>query len=211
MPDIRVLIADDHPVVSKGVRDILNASVGISVIGEASSGAQSLEMIADLQPDVLLLDMQLPDMSGIEVINKIVAAGYSTRVLGLSSFDDREYITELLGMGAAGYLTKDEAPDYIVDAVRGVARGEKGWVSRGVAARLAQMMQADREVGADLTERELQVLRLVVDGKTNAEISLNLGISTKTVEKHLGSIYRKMDVSSRVDAAVQAVRKQILE
>lgn len=210
MPDIRVLIADDHPVVSKGIRDILNASVGISVIAEAPSGSEALEKIAELQPDVILLDMELRDMSGIEVIEKIVEAEYPTRVLGLSSYNDREYITQLLGLGASGYLTKDEAPNFIVEAVRGVARGEKGWVSRGVAAQLAQIVQDEKEGGTALTEREMQVLRHVVDGETNAEISLNLGISTKTVEKHLGSIYRKMGVVSRVDAAVQAVRKHIL-
>jgi DNA-binding NarL/FixJ family response regulator len=210
MSDIRVLVVEDHPVVSKGLRDILNTSIGITVVGEANSGAQSLKMIEALEPDIVLLDMELPDMNGVAVLTRISEAGFDVSILGLSSYDDREYISQLLGLGAAGYLTKDEATDFIVEAVRGVARGESGWVSRGVAVRLTQIMQAKKEGKRDLTQRELQVLRLVVDGRTNAEISLNLEISKKTVEKHLGSIYRKLEVKSRVEAAVQAVRQNLL-
>lgn len=210
MTDIRVLIADDHPIVCKGIRDLLNAAVGIKVIGIANSGRQALEMIQESAPDVLLLDMEMPDLSGVEVVKQITAQSIPVRVLGLSSYDDREYISQLLGLGAAGYLIKDEVPDTIVEAVRGVARGETGWVSRKVAARLSQILANDPGSGKDLTPRELDVLRLVVDGKTNAEIGMGLGISEKTVEKHLDSIFRKLGVVSRVEAAVMAVRENML-
>lgn len=210
MTDIRVLIADDHPIVCKGIRDLLNAAVGIKVIGIANSGRQALEMIQESAPDVLLLDMEMPDLSGVEVVKQITAQSVPVRVLGLSSYDDREYISQLLGLGAAGYLIKDEVPDTIVEAVRGVARGETGWVSRKVAARLSQILVNDPGSGKDLTPRELDVLRLVVDGKTNAEIGMGLGISEKTVEKHLDSIFRKLGVVSRVEAAVMAVRENML-
>ncbi|HLA97487.1 MAG TPA: response regulator transcription factor [Anaerolineales bacterium] len=207
MADIRVLIADDHPIVCKGIRNLLDPAVGIKVVGEASSGAQTLQMIEDLKPDVVLLDMELPDMNGVEVLEKISESDYTGKILGLSSYDDREYISQLLALGASGYLIKDEVPDTIVEAVRGVARGEKGWVSRRVAAKLSQMLQDEETGSKNLTSREMDVLHLVVDGKTNAEIAISLGISAKTVEKHLDSIYRKMGVASRVEAAVMAVRE----
>lgn len=210
MPDIRVLIADDHPVVRKGIREILDSAMGITVIGEANGGLQALSMVEELSPDVLLLDMELKDLSGVDVVVKISERGLTTRVLGLSSYDDREYVSQLLSMGASGYLIKDEVPDTIIEAIRGVARGEKGWVSRSVAAKLTQMLQEEKGGGDDLSPRELDVLRLVVDGKTNAEIGSVLGISAKTVEKHLDSIYRKMNVVSRVEAAVIAVRENYI-
>jgi DNA-binding NarL/FixJ family response regulator len=210
MSDIRVLIVDDHPVVRTGIRNMLDPAVGISVVGEASTGSEALQMIESLQPQVVLLDMKLPDMSGIEVIKQIYETKSKSRVLGLSSYDDREFISQLLNYGASGYLLKEEVPEYIIDAVRGVAHGEAGWVSRKVAALLSQIILKDKEDGTDLTARELEVLRLVVDGKTNDQIGVSLGISVKTVENHLHAIFRKMGVVSRVEAAVMAVRESLL-
>jgi DNA-binding NarL/FixJ family response regulator len=210
MSDIRVLIVDDHPVVRTGIRNMLEPAVGISVVGEASTGSEALQMIESLQPNVVLLDMKLPDMSGIEVIKQIYETKSKSRVLGLSSYDDREFISQLLNYGASGYLLKEEVPEYIIDAVRGVAHGEAGWVSRKVAALLSQIFLKNKEDGTDLTARELEVLRLVVDGKTNDQIGVSLGISVKTVENHLHAIFRKMGVISRVEAAVMAVRESLL-
>jgi two-component system NarL family response regulator len=210
MSDIRVLIVDDHPVVRTGIRNMLDPAVGISVVGEASTGSEALKMIESLQPAVVLLDMKLPDMSGIEVIKQIYEKKSTSRVLGLSSYDDREFISQLLNYGASGYLLKEEVPEYIIEAVRGVAHGEAGWVSRKVAAMLSQIFLKDKEGGTDLTTRELEVLRLVVDGKTNDQIGVSLGISVKTVENHLHAIFRKMGVISRVEAAVMAVRESLL-
>lgn len=210
MTDIRVLIVDDHPVVRQGIRKILESAMGISVVGEASTGAEALEMTLTQKPDVMLLDMRLPDMSGVEVIRHIYAGATGPHILGLSSYDDREFISELLNNGASGYLLKDEVPEYIVDAVRGVANGERGWLSRKVAAMLSQMLFNEEPGRAALTPRELKVLSLVVEGKTNEQIGLALGISVKTVENHLHSIFRKMDVVSRVEAAVVAVRENLV-
>ena len=210
MSDIRVLIVDDHPVVRTGIRNMLDPAIGISVVGEASTGSEALQMIESLQPQVVLLDMKLPDMSGIDVIKQIYETKSKSRVLGLSSYDDREFISQLLNYGASGYLLKEEVPEYIIDAVRGVAHGEAGWVSRKVAALLSQIFLRDKEDGTDLTARELEVLRLVVDGKTNDQIGVSLGISVKTVENHLHAIFRKMGVVSRVEAAVMAVRESLL-
>jgi DNA-binding NarL/FixJ family response regulator len=125
MTDIHVLIADDHPIVCKGIRILLDAAMGIEVVGETVNGQQALAMVESLPPDVLLLDMQLPDMSGVEVLRKLMEKPSSVRVLSLSSHDDHAYISQMLPLGSSGYLIKDEAPKLIVDAVRGVAGGEK--------------------------------------------------------------------------------------
>lgn len=210
MPDIRVLIADDHPIVCKGIRNLLEPAVGITVVGEAHSGAETLQLTRSLSPDLLLLDVELTDMSGIDVIKQLNEDEIDVRILGLSSYDDREFISQLLALGASGYLLKDEIPEQIIEAVRGVARGETGWVSRKVAAKLSQILQRDQDGAADLTRRELDVLRLVVEAKTNGEIGVTLGISEKTVEKHLDTIFRKLGVTSRVEAAVLAVRSDLI-
>jgi two-component system, NarL family, response regulator DegU len=210
MSSIQVLIVDDHPVVCQGIRNLLEGTMGIKVVGEAHSGAQALAMIQSQKPDVVLLDMRLPDMTGVEVIKKAHEGGSNARILGLSSYNDREFISELLNNGASGYLLKEEVPDYIVEAVRGVANGEHGWLSRKVAALLSQMLLKEEQGNTDLTPRELKVLSLVVEGKTNDQIGMTLGISVKTVENHLHSIFRKMDVVSRVEAAVMAVRENLV-
>ncbi len=210
MSDIKVLIADDHPIVCKGIRNLLEPAADITVIGEAHSGAEALQMIRSMRPELVLLDVELTDMSGIDVIRQLNEDKVSVKVLGLSSYDDREFISQLLALGASGYLLKDEIPEQIIEAIRGVARGETGWVSRKVAAKLSQILQKDQDGVADLTRRELDVLRLVVEAKTNGEIGVMLGISEKTVEKHLDTIFRKLGVASRVEAAVLAVRTDLI-
>jgi DNA-binding NarL/FixJ family response regulator len=210
MTDIRVLLVDDHPIVREGIRNLLTTAIGIELIGETGSGQEALNMAANLAPDVMILDMELNDIKGMEVAHRLVEADSKVRILALSSYDDSEYISAMLSLGANGYLIKEEAPQYIVEAIRGVARGEKGWVSRRVAAKLGQILQGENKPGYGLTDREFQVLRLVVDGKTNGEVAFSLGISEKTVEKHLDSIFTKLNVSSRVEAAVMAVRQNLV-
>lgn len=210
MSDIRVLIVDDHPIVCSGIRKILEPRVGIEVIGEAHTGREALKRIEESQPDVVLLDMKLPDISGVEIIKRIYGSGSNTRVLGLSSYNDREFISQLLNYGASGYLLKEEVPELIVDAVRGVGQGEHGWVSRKVAAMLSEVFSRDNETEFKLTPRELEILRLVVDGKTNDQIAAQLELSVKTIENNLHTIYQKMDVISRVEAAVRAVRDSLV-
>ena len=211
MSNIAVLIVDDHPIICKGIHDLLEPAVGISVVGEAHTGAEALRMIEDLKPDVVLLDMKLPDISGVEIIKRAAKLGTNARILGLSSYNDREFISQLLTYGASGYLLKDELPEQIIEAIRGVAHGEVGWVSRKVAAMLSQILLKEQEGNTDLTSRELEVLNLVVEGKTNNQIGIALDISVKTVEKHLHAIFRKMGVVSRVEAAILAVQESIVK
>jgi DNA-binding NarL/FixJ family response regulator len=207
---IRVVLADDHPVVRSGIRNLLEKASGIEVVGEASDGKEALEMAVEMQPDILLLDMEMPKIKGVEVAKKLNETGSPVRILVLSAYDDKQYILELLANGAAGYLTKEEAPEAIVEAVRGVARGEQGWVSRRVGDHIARWMNVAEPKKLRLTSREAEVLRLVVSGKTNQEIGLALEISEKTVEKHLEGVFTKLGVTSRVEAAVQAVREGLV-
>lgn len=207
MSEITVLLADDHPIVRRGIRNMIDGAVGIKVIGEASRGAEVLELVDQLSPNVTLLDMELPDMTGNDVILALKEKQAATIILALSAFLDKEFITQSLVNGAAGYLVKEEVPENIIEAIRGVARGERGWVSRQVAAHLSTWMQEQSEQEKKLTPRETEVLNGVVNGKTNQEISFGLGISEKTVEKYLDRIYTKLGVASRVEAAVLAVRE----
>ena len=210
MSEIHVLIADDHPIVCTGIRKMLDPVLGMKVVGEAHTGQETLKMIEKLKPHVVLLDMELPGINGVEVIKQLKEKGSNTHVLGLSAYDDREFIFQIISLGASGYLLKDEEPAKIIEAVRGAARGETGWISQRVAEKLTQVLQRNKDGGNDLTPREMDVLRHVVEGKTNGEIGVALGISEKTVEKHLESIFRKMGVASRVEAAVAAVRESMI-
>ncbi len=209
MTSIRVVIADDHPVMRDGIHNLLTKAIDIEVVGVAGDGVEALRLVEELDPDVLLLDMELPGLKGVEVAQRLQASGAAVRILALSAYDDQEYIRGLLASGAAGYLLKEEIPETIVEAIRGVARGERGWVSRQVAAQMATWTQKETTSTA-LTKREMDVLRLVVEGKTNQEIALALGISDKTVEKHLEGVFAKLGVASRVEAAVHAVREGLV-
>ncbi len=207
---IRVILADDHPVARAGIRKFLEKEPDIQVVGEASNGDEAIQMVKELSPDVLLLDMEMPGMKGVEVARDLKEEHLGVRILALSTYDNKQYILGLLSNGASGYLIKEEVPETIIDAVRGVARGEQGWVSRRIAANLTHWMQFDSNEGASLTEREVEVLRQLVSGKTNQEIAVVLGISYKTVEKHIDSIYAKLGVASRVEAAVTAVQNKLV-
>jgi DNA-binding NarL/FixJ family response regulator len=206
MSPIRVVLADDHPVVRNGIRHLLEKVIDIEVLGEASTGGEALSLVQEMKPDILLLDMEMPDLNGREVAAKLQQMGSPVKVLALSAYDDPVYIRELLESGAVGYLVKEEAPETIVEAVRGVAHGEQGWVSRRIAAQMVSWVRGDEAERSQLTPREVDVLRLVVDGNTNQSIANSLGISEKTVEKYMDAIFTKLNVSSRVEAAVYAVR-----
>lgn len=208
--EIRVILADDHPVVRTGIRTLLQQADDIVVVAETGNGSEVFALVNKLTPDVLLLDMEMPGLSGVEVAMKLKVEGAPVRVLALSAYDDEDYIRNLLRHGAAGYLTKEEATEIIIDAVRGVARGEEGWFSRRAIAQLSALTRSDHSPAKELSNRELDVLRLVAAGKTNIEIGHALGISEKTVEKHIGALFNKLQVSSRTEAAVLAVQQGLV-
>lgn len=209
--EIRVILADDHPVVRTGIRTLLQQADDIVVVAETGNGNEVFKLVEQLAPDVLLLDMEMPGLSGVEVAMRLKELSAPVRVLALSAYDDEEYIRNLLVHGAAGYLTKEEAIESIIDAVRGVARGEQGWFSRRAIAQLSALTRHDNtSSNKELSNRERDVLRLVATGKTNLEIGHILGISEKTVEKHVGAVFNKLQVSSRVEAAVLAVQQGLV-
>jgi len=209
---IRVLLADDHPVVRGGIRNMLEQADDIRVVGEAESGAAALEMVEELDPDVLMLDMEMPEVPGLEVARVLADQEARVRIIALSAYDDDEYIFGLLDTGASGYLTKDEAPYIIVEAVRGVANGEEGWISRRVADKMVRRRRRSLErQSAELSPRELEVLTHVGRGETNPEIAEKLFISEGTVKNHVSHIYEKLGIRTRAEAVAWAWEHGMME
>jgi len=204
MPDpIRVVLADDHPALRFGLRVLLDRESDISVVGEANDGPMALEMSKSLVPDVLVLDCQLPEMSGAAVAGELASQGIPTHVVALSAYDDDRYIAGMSHAGATGYLLKNEAPSRIVSAVRSVVAGTPLWTLDQLA-RAARWEAEIVRVRDGLTDREREVLRLVTEGLSNKEIAQRLVVTVRTVDFHVSNILRKLDAVSRVEAAVWA-------
>jgi two-component system response regulator DegU len=195
---IRVVLADDHARVRKGIRNLLERPADILVVGEASNGPQALKLVQDLNPDVLLLDVEMPGMNGNQVAAELRMMGSQVRILVLSAYDDKQYIMGMLESGVAGYLTKEEVPDILISAVRGIAHGKKGWVSQRVASQIASWSKRKGE-RATLTKRELAVLQLISDQSTDQEIAEKLGIREEIVEKHIKHLCTKLQATSRIE------------
>ena len=198
---IRVLLADDHPVVRSGIRAELDGADGIEVVGEASSGGEALRLVEELRPDVLVSDVVMPGMDGVEATRILRESFPDLRILGLSAYDDNEYVFGLLSAGAMGYVLKEEALDTIVEAIRAASRGET-WLSKRVQEKVVRRAIGKEE--APLTERELEVLRLMAKGWSNRQIAKQLFISEGTVKNHVTNIYAKLGVHSRAEAVAWA-------
>ena len=208
---IRAILADDHAVVRKGIREFLEASGDIAVVAEATDGEQALALVAKHQPDVAVLDIQMPVMTGIEATRRIKAAYPGVGVLVLTAYDDDPYIFALLQAGANGYVLKTAESEQIVGAVRAVHYGEAA-LDPAVAHKVVQQLATGRPASAQsavetLTERELEVLRLAARGMTNKAIGHELGISDRTVQGHLANIYGKLQVRSRTEAVTEALKR----
>jgi DNA-binding NarL/FixJ family response regulator len=206
MDTIRVLLADDHPVVRQGIRALIEGSPDIVVVGEADNGLDVLSLVEKIRPDLVVLDIEMPQMSGIEVARRLKAQPIPVHILALSAYDDAVYVRNLLNSGVAGYLTKEEAPENIVAAIQRIAHGEYGWLSHRVSSQVSTWVRA-RSEKKELSNRELEVLQLVAQGRTNLEIGQQLQISEKTVEKHVRALFRKLTVTSRVELAVCALHQ----
>lgn len=214
---IRVVIAEDHAVVREGTRELLEREDDIEVIGEAADGAAAVAQVEQLNPDVAIVDISMPVMSGIEVTERIKAARPGTAVLILTAYDDDQYVFALLGAGAAGYLLKDVPSAEVVRAVRAVHVGEPVLhpaIARKVLARLAaegERKPPVRDNGASLTERERDILRLAACGMSNAGIATRLYVSVRTVQAHLTHIFDKLGVGSRTEAVIVGLRRGLID
>ena len=207
---IRVILADDHAVVRKGIREFLEEDPEIVVVAEAGDGGEAIRLAGEHRPDVVVLDIQMPRVTGIEATRQIKAAYPDVRVLILTAYEDDPYVFALLRAGADGYLLKSADPDELVRAVKATAAGGKV-LDPAVAGRVVAQMTAGRPAAASeqvepLSERELDVLRLAGQGLTNKAIGLDLGISDRTVQGHLANIYGKLGVSSRTEAVTTALK-----
>ena len=205
---IRVLLADDHPVVRSGIRAELDGAEGIEVVGEASSGDEALRLVEELRPDVLVLDVVMPGMDGVEATCLLRERHPDLRILALSAYEDNEYVFGLLSAGAVGYVLKEEALDTVVEAIRAASRGET-WLSKRVEEKVVRRATGEEEV--PLTGRELEVLRLMAKGWSNQRIAKELSITERTVRFHVENILTKLGVRSRTEAVVEGVKRGLVK
>jgi NarL family two-component system response regulator LiaR len=208
---IRVLIADDHPIFRKGLRALLTTEDDIQVVGEARDGVEAVAAAAALRPDVILMDMMMPQLNGVETTRQILAQQACVRVLVLTAFGTDDLILSAIKAGARGYLLKDSRPEDLIEAIRQVARGEAS-LEPCIASRILTELSHDGS-GTPRTDplsaREVEVLRLVAQGKTNREIAQQLVITEMTVRSHVSNILTKLHLASRVQATLYALREGI--
>lgn len=212
MSTIRVMIVDDHTVVRDGVATMLGRQPDISVVGEASNGREAIDIAKSLSPDVILMDLRMPEMDGVEAMRHIREDNQEVKFIVLTTFDTDEYIFHAIEVGAKGFLLKDTSREELFEAVRAVYRGES-LVQPGVAARLLDRFAELSRPTPDeplLSARELEVVQLMSTGAANKEIAVSLSISESTVKTHVANIFQKLDVNDRTGAVTTAVQKGII-
>jgi DNA-binding NarL/FixJ family response regulator len=209
---IRVVVADDHMIVRTGIRHVVETEPDLEVVGEAATGSEALTLATQLRPDVLVLDISMPDQSGLEVAARLRGAEGAPRILILSMHDNPEYVLESVRAGAHGYLLKDTAGTELRNAIRAVCRGDS-FFSPPVASRLTEAVRGDHQGhhGLDqLTSREREVLLGIVRGRTNKQIAADLGISHRTVETHRESLMRKLEIRTVAELTRFAIESGIM-
>lgn len=211
MPPIRILIVDDHTIVRDGLNTMLDRQDDFAVVGEAGDGKEAARLARQLAPDVILMDLRMPEMSGVEAMRAIGAENPNIKTIVLTTFDTDEYIFDAIEAGAKGYLLKDASREELFSAVRTVHRGESQ-IEPGVAAKLLnRFKQLSRASAPDaLSEREVEVLQLIARGASNREIAGELFIRESTVKTHVANIFQKMGVSQRTEAVTQALQRGII-
>lgn len=212
MDPISVMLIDDHRVVRQGLRDFLELQDDIDVVGEASSGEEGVKLARELLPEVVLMDLVMPGIDGVETTRRVKAASPSSRVIVLTSFADDDKVFPAIKAGAISYLLKDISPEELAHAIRAAQRNE-AVLHPEVAAKLMQEFSTPRTAEApveQLTEREMDVLRLIAKGKSNKEIADTLIISEKTVKTHVSNILSKLHLADRTQAAIYALRQRLV-
>ena len=207
---IRVLIVDDHEVVREGLRSILATAEDVELVGEAADGSEAIRLAAELTPDIVLMDLSMPGVGGIEAIEQIKALALPLEIVILTTYDDDDLIIRGLRAGARGYLLKDAGRKALFDSIRAAHRGEL-LLPSAVAERVMTHLEKPRAAyNQDLSARELEVLALMADGAANKQIAGRLDISERTVKAHVTSIFMKLDAGSRTEAVVVALRSGLL-
>jgi DNA-binding NarL/FixJ family response regulator len=204
---IRVLVADDQALVRSGFRMILEERADLELVGEAGDGVEVIELARTLDPDVILMDVRMPNLDGVEATRRLVDAGTRARILVLTTFDLDEYVYAAIRAGASGFLLKDVEPTELVDAIRVVAAGNSLFgpeATERLVARFAQPRPENTEALDGLTEREREILRMLATGLSNAELAQQLYLSETTVKTHVSSVLRKLGVRDRVQAVIAA-------
>jgi DNA-binding NarL/FixJ family response regulator len=208
---IRVLVVDDHPVVRHGLMAILRWEQDIEPVGEAADGAEAVRLILELQPDVVLLDLRLPQLSGVEVMRRVRGKTPHTRFLVLTTYDTDEYIAPALAAGANGYLLKDAEPDELSRAIHALMQGGAALEPKVAALVLGHLADEEADPAREgLSEREMDVLRLLPSGSSNKAIAFQLGLSENTVKSHISHIFSKLGVQSRAEAVSTAMQRGLL-
>jgi DNA-binding NarL/FixJ family response regulator len=209
---IRIVLADDHTIVRDGVAHLLNAEPDFQVVGSASDGLEAIEMVCRLKPDVVLMDLQMPNLNGVAAIKRIRAEDEHIKIIILTTYDTDEYILEGIRAGAKGYLLKDVPKEELFRSIRLVSQGQS-LMQPSITARVFNLLaqRESKESEAGLTERELEVIRLVARGDRNKEIAQKMAISEGTVKGYVASILQKFGVTDRTQAAMYAVQKGLIQ
>jgi len=213
MSKIRILIADDHAMVREGLKQLVELEDDIIVVAQAGNGSEAIEKIIEYKPDVVLLDISMPELNGLEVLAYLRDNEINTNVIILTIHNEVEYLYKAVDIGVKGYVLKDSESDVLIRAVRSVHDGES-YIEPNMAALLFKKMNnedSNNSHNSRLTKREIEVLKLITEGMLNKEIAHKLCISEKTVKNHVSNIFKKIEVSDRTQAAVFAIKNQIVE
>jgi two-component system response regulator NreC len=223
MSTIKLLLADDHVMVRSALRMLLEAQEDMTIVGEAKNGREAVALTRSLRPDIVLMDVQMPEMNGIEATREIKKGGGETAVLALTMYEDEQYFFEMLKAGASGYIPKRAAPDELVAAIRTVYNGEvflfpslaaqlvKDYIEKEPVVAKEPAATKQTPAASVLTKRERQVLILIADGLTNIAVAEKLGISAKTVARHRENMMQKLDIHSRTELVKYAIREGVVD
>lgn len=211
MAQINVLLADDHRMVREGIHQLLELEDNICVVGEVGDGVKCIEEVLRLKPDVVVLDINMPKMDGISVLKEIRGMSLSCKIIILTFYNEVNIIQNVIQLGANGYVLKEADSSLLIKAINVVTTGER-YIQPSIAAMLRQHKVISHQKSTDvLTKRELEIIKLLVSGMCNKEIAENLHISEKTVKNHISSIFKKINVSDRTQAAVYAIKNNLVE
>lgn len=207
---INVVVADDHPVVRQGITQILELENDIKVIGQASNGKEAVNVVRELKPDIVLMDINMPILNGIQAMQKLKDDGVDSKIIVLTIHTETEYLVKTVQLGASGYVLKDAEANVLIDAIRRVYNGGT-YIPSDLAAELIKGYNTKPQIKdeEELTDREIEVIKAIAEGMSNKEIAAALFISEKTVKNHISNIFRKLDISDRTQAAIYAIKHRI--